>query len=223
MRKSIISLGAALFLLAGLSVSASAAIKGDYMEARSADVYTGACIANSEVGLAGNEAILAWKVTDGSWKGVNLSGLVVVGVVKAQATLGDPYHNPYPAKSVMILDSRATQEQRAALLDFAAAKSDGLLDHVVRVETAPIQMNVEHGELHGAAKLVAGNYASIETRSLCSGDHMCGNETVYYPPLVNLSHSMPAFTLDDSFNGQGLNVVWKYVDRRSAFVGAFSN
>jgi hypothetical protein len=223
MRKTIISLVATLFILSGLSVSGSAAIKGDYMEVRSADVYTGACIANSEVGLAGNEAILAWKVTEGTWKGVNLAGLGVVGVVKAQATLGDPYHTPYPAKSVMILDSRATADQRAALQDFAASNADGLLDHIVRVETAPIQMTVEHGDQHGVAKLVAGNFASIETRSLCAGDHMCGNEFVYYPPLVNLTHSMPAFTLDDTFSGQGLNVVWKYVDRRSAFVGAFVN
>jgi len=221
-RKSIISLVATLFLLSGLSVSGSAAIKGDYMEVRSADVYTGACIANSEVGLTGNEAILAWKVQEGSWKGVNLNGLIVVGVVKAQATLGDPYHTPYPAKSVLILDSRATNEQRAALQNFAASNSDGLLDHIVRVDTAPIQMTVEHGDQHGVAKLVAGNLASIETRSLCSGDHLCGNESVYYPPLVSLTHAMPAFTLDDSFSGQGLNVVWKYVDRRSAFVGAFT-
>ena len=121
MRKSVSSLAAVLFALAGVSVSASAAIRGDYMEARSADVYTGACIANSEVGLTGKEAILAWKIQDGSWNGVNLSGLAVVGVVKAKATLGDPYHTPYPAKSVMILDSRATREQRAALRDFATS------------------------------------------------------------------------------------------------------
>ena len=96
-----------------------------------------------------------------------------------------------------------------------------LLNHVVRVETAPIQMTVGHGELHGAATLVAGNYARIETRSLCQGDHLCGNETVYYPPLVALSHSMPAFTLDSSYSGQGLGEVWKNVDKRSAFVGTF--
>ena len=198
-----------------------AALKGDYLEARSADVYTGPCFANSEVGLTGQEAILAWKVQQGDWNGVNLTGLSVVAVVRANATLGDPYHTPYPARSVLIVDSRASTPQRMALAAFAASMAGSLLDHVVRVESAPIQLTVEHGELHGAAKLVAGHFAQIETRSLCQGDHLCGNESVYYPPLVALMHSMPAFTLDSSFSGQGLGEVWKNVDKRSAFVGSF--
>jgi len=221
MRKFIISLGIGLFLLSAWAVPGSAALKGDYLEARTEDVYTGPCFAMSEVGLTGQEAILAWKVNEGDWQGVPLTGLSVVAVVRAHATLGDPYHDPYPAQSVLIMDSRATSQQRTALAAFAASKAGNLLDHVVRVETAPIQMTVEHGELHGAAKLVAGNFARIETRSLCQGDHLCGNETVYYPPLVALAHSMPAFTLDSSFSGQGLGEVWKNVDKRSAFVGSF--
>jgi hypothetical protein len=175
----------------------------------------------SEVSLTGQEAILAWKVREGDWNGVPLSGLSVVAVVRANASLGDPYHNPYPARSILIVDSRATGPQRAALAAFAVSRTGNLLDHIVRVDVAPIQMTVEHGDMHGAAKLVAGNYARIETRSLCQGDHLCGNESVYYPPLVALAHSMPAFTLDSSFSGPGLGEVWKNVDKRSAFVGSF--
>jgi hypothetical protein len=221
MRKVILSLGIGLFLLSAWAVPGNAALKGDYLEARSADVFTGPCFAMSEVGLTGQEAILAWKVREGDWKGISLSGLSVVAVVRANATLGDPYHNPYPARSVLIVDSRANSQQRTALAAFAASMAGDLLDHVVRIETAPIQMMVEHGDLHGAAKLVAGRLAQIETRSLCQGDHLCGNESVYYPPLVALAHSMPAFTLDSSFSGQGLGEVWKNVDKRSAFVGSF--
>jgi len=221
MRKFLGSMGVSLIMLSMLAAPAAAAIKGDYMEARSADVFTGPCFAMSEVSLTGQEAILAWKVRDGEWKGVNLNGLSVVAVVRANATLGDPYHDPYPAKSVLIVDSRATSLQRTALAAFAESMAGSLLKNVVRVETAPIQMTVEHGDMHGAAKLVAGKFARIETRSLCSGDHICGNESVYYPPLVALAHSMPAFTLDSSFSGQGLGEVWKNVDKRSSFVGSF--
>jgi hypothetical protein len=221
MRRFLLPATLGLFLLSALAVSSSAAVKGDYLEARSADVYTGPCFANSEVGLTGQEAILAWKIHDGDWKGVDLSGLTVVAVVRANATLGDPYHDPYPARSVLIVDSRANGPQRAALAAFAASMAGDLLDHVVRIETAPIQMTVEHGDLHGAARLVAGNFAQVETRSLCQGDHLCGNESIYYPPLVALVHSMPAFTLASSFSGSGLGEVWKNVDKRSAFVGSF--
>jgi len=221
MRKFVSSFAIGLFLLSAWAVPGTAALNGDYLEARTEDVFTGPCFAMSEVNLTGQEAILAWKVKEGDWKGVSLSGLSVVAVVKAHATLGDPYHDPYPAQSVLIVDSGANGPQRAALQAFAESKAGDLLSHIVRVETAPIQMTVEHGDLHGAAKLVAGSLAQIETRSLCQGDHLCGNESVFYPPLVTLSHSMPAFTLASSFSGQGLGEVWKNVDKRSAFVGSF--
>ncbi len=222
MRKLMVPLVAALVLLPGWAVSGKAAIKGDYLEVRSADVYTGPCFANSEVGLTGKEAILAWKIQDGDWKGVNLGGLSVVAVVKTQATLGDPYHSPLPAQAVLILDSRASREQRTALSEFAASMGGGLLDHVVLSQVAPIELSVGQGANHGEASLVAGHLAAIQTRSLCHGDHLCGNESVYYPPLVSLAHAMPAFTLEDSYQGKGLGVVWMHVDKRSSFVGEFA-
>ena len=203
MKKLILLLAAGLLLLTAWARPGSAALKGDYIEARSADVYTGPCFANSEVGLTGQEAILRLENSAGRVERRPLAGLSVVAVVRANATLGDPYHDAHPARTVLIMDSRANRRQRAALTAFAASMTDGLLDNVVRVETAPIQMMVEHGDLHGAARVVAGRFAQIETRSLCQGDHLCGNESVYYPPLVALAHSMPAFTLDSSFSGQG--------------------
>ena len=221
MRKLYLPAVAGFALMVLSAVPGSAAIKGDYIEARSADVYTGPCFANGEVGLVGNEAILAWKIKEGGWKGTSLNGLGIVAVVKAHATLGDPYHSAYPAEAVLIVDQRATSRQRLALQDFAAAMAGKLLSHVVRVETAPIQLALAQGEEHGTARLVAGNLASIETRSLCHGDIICGNEVVYYPPLVQLAHAMPAFTLEDSFQGKGLDVVWNHIGKRSAFVGTF--
>ena len=221
MRKLCLATVIGLALLVVLAIPGSAAMKGDYIEARSADVYTGPCFANGEVGLVGNEAILAWKIKEGDWKGTSLDGLGVVAVVKARATLGDPYHNPYPAESVLIVDKQANARQRLALQDFAVSMAGKLLSHMVRIDAAPIQFAFAQGEHHAAARLVAGNLARIETRSLCQGDDICGNESVYYPPLVQLAHAMPAFTLEDSFQGKGLDVVWNHVGKRSAFVGTF--
>ena len=212
--------GLALILLASMQLSA--AIRGDYVEVRSADVYTGPCFANAEVGLTGDQAILAWRVKEGSWQGVKLDGLTLVAVVKASATLGDPYHNPYPAKSVLIVDERATGRQQEALRNFARSMARDLLQNVVRVEKAAIRLDVGEGASAGSVKLEAGNMARIETRSLCAHDHICGNEFVYYPPLVSLSRATPAYTLDEAFNGQGLGVTWDRADRRSAFIGTFT-
>src|ERR1022692_893625 len=64
-------------------------IYGNYVEARTADVYTGPCFANAEVGLVGQLAVFGWKVTKGSWQGVDLDGMSVVGVVRAHHMVGD--------------------------------------------------------------------------------------------------------------------------------------
>jgi Protein of unknown function (DUF1326) len=222
MKRFLTSVIAGLFILAGFAVSSRAAIQGDYVEVRSADVYTGPCFANSQVGLEGQQAILGWKVKRGSWNGVSLDGLGVVAVIKASATLGDPYHNPYPAESVLIVDQRATGEQRAALQAFAKSAGGKLLDHIVRVEAAAIEMTVGEGSEHGAVNLRAGKLAQIKTRSLCSADHLCGNEEVYYPPLTEVAHAMPGYALVDSFTGKGLGVVWNREGARSAFIGNFT-
>src|SRR5437667_4412572 len=110
---------------------------GDYIEARTADVYTGPCFANSEGGLVGELAVFGWKIDQGSWQGVSLAGLSVVGAVKASATLGDVYHTAYPVKSILIIDEKASLEQRAALPSSTTKIGDDLLQHIVSVDHRP--------------------------------------------------------------------------------------
>src|SRR3989475_7948798 len=94
-------------LAAGATTGKAAQITGKYIEARSADVYTGPCFANSEVNLAGQEAVLGWRVDKGTWGGVKVDGLSVVAVVRASSTLGGPYPQPPPAKTGVVLGERA--------------------------------------------------------------------------------------------------------------------
>ena len=212
-----------LLASAALALPAAAAeIQGDYLETRSADVWTGPCFANGETGLVGREAILAWRVDKGSWQGVSLDGLSVVGVVKASATLGDPFDSPYPAKAVMIVDERATTDQRAALVAFAQEMGGGILDTVVRTEVKSIAMNVDRDEHSARGVLNAGDLARIETRAVSAKDKHCGNEDVYYPPLTSTDQALPAVAILDKFSGEGLGVSWTTHDKRNAFVGTFS-
>ena len=196
-------------------------IRGDYIETRSADIYTGQCFANGEVNLVGNQAILAWHVQSGAWDGVTLDGLSVAAAVRAKATLGDPYANPYPAQAVLMIDDRANDRQRAALQAFAQHMGGELLKHVDQVVTAPVELEVSEAH-HGAALLRAGKFATVQTRSLGGKDHLCGNEETFYPPLTTLAHSMPAVALTDKFSGPGLGVDWDLHGKRSAFVGTFA-
>jgi hypothetical protein len=197
-------------------------IRGNYIEARTADVYTGACFANGEAEQVGREAVFGWRIESGAWKGVNLAGLSVVGVVTAEHTLGLLSEPVNPTKAVLILDSRANPAQRRALQSFAQSVGGDLLKDVVKVDTAPIELTIEGGNIHKAtARLTAGSLAEIRTRSLGEGDHVCGNEEVWYPPLNTTDHAMPAYTLENSYQGEGLDQTWNNRLKRSAFVGTF--
>jgi len=217
--------GLLVTLLSGAVAFASQGqkINGDYLESRSADVYVAQCFANGEVGLVGDQALLAWHVRNGSWNGQKLDGLTVIAAVRANATLGDPYANPYPAKSVMLVDEQATPAQREALVSFAQHMGGKLTDTVLRVIPTTIEMNVlpDHAH-HGEATLRAGTFAEIQTRALNEGDHTCGAETTYYPPLTKLEHSMAAVAMTDEYQGPGLGVDWDRHGKRSAFVGTFA-
>lgn len=209
-------------VLLAFSTSAIAQqIRGDYIETRSADVYTGQCFANGEVNLVGDEALLAWHIQSGSWDGVSLDGLTVAAAIHARATLGDPYANPYPAQAVLIVDDQATPQQRTALVAFAHQMGGELLRQAQQVVSAPMELAVS-AQHHGVALLRAGQFATVQTRPVNDKDHLCGNEVTFYPPLTQLTHSMPAVALTDSYRGPGLDVDWESHGRRSAFVGTFA-
>jgi Protein of unknown function (DUF1326) len=217
----------ATVLCAAASVSFAAglparSVSGNYMEARTADVYTGPCFANGEVEINGKEAVFGWKINKGTWKGVDIGGLGIVGVVRSKHTLGDIHRPINPATAVLIVDSRATAEQRTALVAFAKSQTPDLLTNVVLVKSAPIELIVENGNIHGgAARLTAGSLAEISTRGMTEADHTCGNEDIYYPPLTTLVHAMPAYALENSYKGDGLDETWSVRFRRSSFVGTF--
>jgi hypothetical protein len=222
-------------------------ISGDYLEARTADIYTGPCFANSEVNLVGKEAVLAWHVRQGGWQGVPLAGLSVVAALRAAATLGDPFADPLPAHAVLLVDERASAAQREALVGFAHEMAGRLLGEVVRVESAPIELSLDpaaaaaagHDEhtmhhagmgaatgaaaLSGGATLTAGKWIELRTRGLAMNDQLCGNEEVYYPPLTAAAATVPAVTLVHAWRGPGLGKTWSSPAKRSAFVGRFEH
>jgi hypothetical protein len=212
---------ACLAVLLIARANAAAEIRGEYLETRSADVYTGQCFANGEVNLTGNQAILAWRIESGSWDGVSLGGLAVVAAVRANATLGDPYGNPYPARAVLMVDDHASVQQQAALVSFARHMGGELLRDVEQVVPVQVELAVST-EHHGVALLRAGKFVTVQTRSIGDHDHLCGNEETFYPPLTQLSHAMPAVAVTDSYQGPGLGVDWESHGKRSAFVGTFA-
>ena len=197
-------------------------VRGNYLESRTCDVYTGPCFANSQVGLGGHEALLAWNVESGSFDGVDLAGLNVVMAVRANDTLGFDgglVVTPEEIKSVILVDERASAAQREALIGLAKKRAPRVVGEVVRVASTPIKIDVDHAE--GVAHLDAGKEARLTTRKIMKCDCVCTNEAVFYPPLAQVERSSPAYTVDGGFGGRGLRQHWSNPGTRSAFVARF--
>jgi hypothetical protein len=223
--RTILCAMSALVLCASFALSAtlpSTHVRGEYIEARTADVYTGPCFANAEVGLTGDLAVMGWKIDKGDFEGVSLDGLSVMGAIHASNTLGNVIDTVYPVKAVLIIDSRANAEQRLALKAFAQKMGGQLLANVVHVEYQPIEFQVADNSVHSRkAVMTAGNMVKLETRPMTEADQICHNETVWYGPLTPVEHAMAAYTVANDFNGNGLGTVWKYSGNRGSFVGTF--
>jgi hypothetical protein len=161
-------------------------------------------------------------VKKGSWQGVDISGLSVAGIVRAKSTLGDAYTSAYPVKSVLVIDEKASPEQRLALASFVKRMGGDLFQDVVRVDYRAVDLAFENNDMHSMkATLTAGELAKIQTRAINNGDHICANEEVWYRPLTNVDHAMPVVALANTFKGPGLGTTWSSPDKRSSFVGSF--
>lgn len=223
MVRSMICLFAGLGLL-GVSpaVVSAGPVVGDYLEVRTCDVYTGPCFANAEVRLTGHQALLAWNIEAGQHNGVDLAGLKAVLSVSASDTLGyggGLVVNPDPIRSVILVDERCNAEQKEALVEFVRTRAGKLAGDVVRIDAVAIDMSVDHIGMVG--KLKAGNEAQVVTRQLGTGDCVCTNEAVFYPPLTKVQNSAPAYTEEGAFSGRGLGVRWSTPKARSAFLATF--
>jgi hypothetical protein len=219
MNRAIILLTVVALMFTAAPASA-AGISGQYVEARTCDIWTGPCFANAEMNLSGKNALMAWKVDQGSLDGVKIDGLAVIAVVSARDTLGMKQSGP--AKAVLIVDAKANTSQRAALEQFARKQGGIFTKNVVAVQYAPIDMTVCDCKDGGCARLKAGELARIETRCLhAKHDKACGNESAFYPPLAAGVKAKPALASEHSFTGDGIDESWKETDRRGAYLGSF--
>ncbi|HEY7309596.1 MAG TPA: DUF1326 domain-containing protein [Gemmataceae bacterium] len=217
--KRTLALAAVALLFAAAPLSA-AGLSGQYIEARTTDVWTGPCFANADVNIGGKHAIMAWKIEKGEFNKVRLDGLGVVAVVAASDTLGTKQTGA--AKAVLLVDERANSTQRAALVELAKKQGGELLGHVVAVRDTRIELSVCDCAEGGCGTLRAGD-ARIETRCLDhKHDKVCGNESAFFPPLARDVKVQPAMAAENTYNGKGLDGTWKDSGRRSAYLGTFA-
>jgi len=213
-----LSLFAALF---APSLVVADEISGSYMEARTCQVYTGPCFANAEVNLTGKDALMAWNIEEGKRDGVDLAGMSVVLVVTASDTFAfEGVNDPKELKSAILVDDKASDEQREALISFAKEHAGKAGKNVVRVDKAPISMSLDTATLTG--NLQAGKSVKLVTRKAKATDCICMNEIAYYPPLTQVTNFAAGVATEGEFTGKGLGTTWSVPQSRSAYMGTFT-
>jgi hypothetical protein len=210
------------FALSGLVLATAAAngpsVTGTYVEARTAEVFAGACVMNGEAATGGREALLAWKIDRGQVNGVALDGLAVVAALAGDTNLGihEIGGESTPARAAIYVDSRANAAQRKALVTMVKSLSGALIGSVVQESAAPIQFAD-----NGHAITVSTDALKLEVAKHLNHDPSCGNKQ-WFNPLTRVDRAEMGMTDQNEFSGGVLRTKWSDPNKRSSFFGTFS-
>jgi hypothetical protein len=214
-----LALSVALSSLAAVALAAKpATVTGTYVEARTAEVFAGACIVNGEAATTGREALLAWKVDRGQVNGVPLDGLAVVAALASDTNLGihEIGGESTPARAAIYVDSRATAAQRKALVAMVRSLSGNLIGSVLEETPAPIQFVDNGHEIEVSTKTLK---LAVEKHMI--HDPSCGNKQ-WFNPLTRVDHAEMGTTDQNEYSAPILCTKWSDPDKRSSFFGTFS-
>ncbi len=192
----------------------STAIKGDYVEVRTASVFTGACHFNGEVVTTGREAIMAWNFTNGRWNGTEFSGLKAMAVVSADENLENA---DAARRSLIILDTSANHDQKLAMLEALKNKYAATLGEIVSVRSAPIIFKHEGKSYDVSSAEAAINVEAMPNDLCCRQPNL-----VWYSPLVQLFGRKVGYTLKAAYSGHEVGDTWERDGENSAFYGSFA-
>jgi hypothetical protein len=193
---------------------------GDYVEARTAEVFAGGCIMNSEAETMGRQAILAWRIASGSFDGVQLDGLTVVAAIAGDRNLGMREmggEEPTLVKAIITVDPRANGAQRDALVALVRELSGGLISEIVRVESAPVRFATTSKYV----EVSVPDTLELVVNKEMKHDPSCG-AMQWFKPFTTLRQSAMGTAEAHSFSGTGLGTRWSAPDKRSAFWGTFA-
>ena len=196
-------------------------VVGEYVEARTAEVFAGGCIMNSEAETAGRQAVMAWRITRGTYDGVALDGLTIAAAVAGDRNLGMREMGgeaPQEVRAILTVDERATTAQRGALVRLARELAGGLITDVVRVDAAPIRF--ESSDTH--IDVNATDVLTLSVNKEMTHDPSCGAMQWFKPFSPQLTRSAMGTAEAHAFSGAGLGSKWSAPNKRSAFWGTFS-
>jgi hypothetical protein len=197
------------------SSTGSAPVVGDYVEARTASVFAGACHYNGELVTTGRDAIAAWSFSSGAWHGVDLSGVRTVAAISSDANLGQENAS---RKTLLIVDSAASEEQAGAIADLLKEKCGRQLGQIVSVRRAAVAFS----HISNEYRVTADGLAWMSVRPMPNNECCAQPNLVWYSPLAPLDHRKVGYTLSASYAGSTIGEPWQREGENSAFYGGFS-
>ena len=219
--KLVCTVAAALAVsVAAISADDKGRITGEYVEARTAEVFAGGCIMNSEAETLGRQAIMAWRITSGSFDGVSLDGLTVAAAVAGDRNLGMREmggEEPTAVKAIIMVDPRATAMQRDALVKLVRELSGGLITQVIRVDVAPVKFATSQHYV----EVSVPDSMTLTVNKEMTHDPSCG-AMQWFKPFTKLANAAMGVAEAHEFSGKGLGTQWSAPHKRSAFFGTFS-
>jgi hypothetical protein len=216
-----LSLAAAVILAVAVPAAAgdSSSITGDYVEARTTEVFTGGCIMSMDGESMGREAVMAWRVNRGQIGGVPLDGLKVVAIVAGDVNLGTRELGgaaPTEISAIVLVDERATEAQRGALVSLARSLSNGLIGADADVRTADVTFERDSDAIN-----VQAGAARLNVVTKLEHNPSCG-AVKWFSPLSRVEGATIGMTKMFAFGDTSMLRRWVQTDRRSAFFGTFN-
>jgi len=216
--KTLLCCALGLLISAGPSVvsptGSTTPVKGDYVEARTASVFAGACHYNGELVTTGQEAIAAWNFTSGTWDGVDLSGVRAAAAIGSDANLGQDQAR----KTELVVDSSASAAQVKAVAGLLKQKCGQTLGEIVSIRQAPVAFTHVAGEY----RISADGFATMSVRPMPNGECCKQPSLVWYTPLSPIEHRKVGFTETASYTAGTVGDAWERAGENSAFYGAFA-
>ena len=206
----------ALIFIAGFALATEApTVQGEYIEARSASVYVGACHFGAEYVEGGREATAIWNIQSGSWNDVSLHNLTVVAVISAKSNLAIDTET---RKSVLYMDPSTTPEQRTALKDMLTTQRADVLGEVVATQTASIEFLKEGTRYDVKVGEVLALSANHYPCAGCTQPHQ-----IWYKPLTTIQNAIVGKSEVYRYKDTHLPVTWQQSGaENNVFVGDFS-
>jgi hypothetical protein len=205
---------AAICSVVGVHVSATTPLKGDYVEARTASVSAGPCHYNGELVTTGCDALMAWDFKSGSWQGVDLAGVRVMGVVSSSENLGQSGGS---RTSEFVVDCGDAQQQKAAI-DAIEWQGGSALGTIVAVHRGTVSF-VHVGK---AYQVKSAGFGLMDIKGMPNDECCKQPNLVWYSPLAHLSWRKVGFTNDAKYFGGSVGEPWERSDENGAFYGEFN-